>query len=157
MVASSSTRAYRFRSCRCSRKAITRRFTDHGVQPSGVNGSALVELRTNEIALSDIGVWELRSFVLSADGKGFDETTVKETPDFGDLTTRAGFNNTQTLADFANSNAAAIEAVIRGTEMPFEEGQFLEAALFGLLCASEDTKEGMNAFLEKRPANFKGR
>ena len=52
---------------------------------------------------------------------------------------------------------AAIEAVIRGSEMPFEEGQFLEAALFGLLCASEDTKEGMSAFLEKRAANFKGR
>jgi len=52
---------------------------------------------------------------------------------------------------------AAIEAVTRGSEMPFEEGQFLEATLFGLLCASEDTKEGMNAFLEKRPAQFKGR
>jgi enoyl-CoA hydratase len=52
---------------------------------------------------------------------------------------------------------AAIEAVMRGSEMPFEEGQFLEATLFGLLCASDDTKEGMNAFLEKRPANFKGR
>jgi enoyl-CoA hydratase len=52
---------------------------------------------------------------------------------------------------------AAIEAVIRGSEMPFEEGQFLEATLFGLLCASEDTKEGMKAFLEKRPAQFKGR
>ena len=52
---------------------------------------------------------------------------------------------------------AAIEAVMNGSEMPFEEGQFLEATLFGLLCASEDTKEGMQAFIEKRAANFKGK
>ena len=51
----------------------------------------------------------------------------------------------------------ALEAVMSGSEMPFEEGQFLEATLFGLLCATDDMKEGMNAFLEKRPANFTGR
>ena len=52
---------------------------------------------------------------------------------------------------------AAIEAINMGADMPFEEGQLLEATLFGLLCASEDMKEGMAAFLEKRAAKFPGR
>ena len=52
---------------------------------------------------------------------------------------------------------AAIEAVMSGSEMPFEEGQFLEATLFGLLASTEDMKEGMGAFLEKRKAEFRNR
>jgi enoyl-CoA hydratase len=53
--------------------------------------------------------------------------------------------------------SAAIEAVMSGSEMPFEEGQFLEATLFGLLASTEDMREGMAAFLEKRTPNFQNR
>ena len=51
----------------------------------------------------------------------------------------------------------AMEAIEHGLEMPQEEGLFLEAALFGLCCATEDMREGTRAFLEKRPAQFQGR
>ncbi|HLE36476.1 MAG TPA: enoyl-CoA hydratase-related protein [Candidatus Acidoferrales bacterium] len=51
----------------------------------------------------------------------------------------------------------AMEAVEHGMEMPQEEGLFLEATLFGLCCATEDMREGTKAFLEKRPAQFRGK
>ncbi len=50
-----------------------------------------------------------------------------------------------------------MEAVHRGLEMTQEEGLFLEATLFGVCCATDDMKEGTRAFLEKRPAQFKGK
>lgn len=50
-----------------------------------------------------------------------------------------------------------IEAVNKGMEMTLQEGLFLEAALFGVCCATEDKNEGTEAFLKKRPAEFKGK
>jgi enoyl-CoA hydratase len=50
-----------------------------------------------------------------------------------------------------------MEAIERGTEMPLAEGQYLETTLFGLLAATEDMREGTRAFLEKRPAQFRGK
>jgi enoyl-CoA hydratase len=53
--------------------------------------------------------------------------------------------------------ALCIEAVNRGLEMSVEEGLAVEANHFGLLASTEDMREGMRAFLEKRPARFTGR
>jgi len=50
-----------------------------------------------------------------------------------------------------------MEAIERGSEMPLEQGLFLEATLFGVACATEDMREGTRAFLEKRPAAFQGK
>lgn len=50
-----------------------------------------------------------------------------------------------------------LEAVLRGIEMPLDEGLRLEAALFGLCFATADGKEGLAAFLEKRKAAFVGK
>ncbi len=109
-------------------EAVTRRFTDRNAEPAAVNGSALLTLRTNEIALSTIGRWELREFVLSPTTKILQETTVKETPDLG-------FNGTQTFADFVNENAAAIEAEVPGANdntvpATFEGAPFLAGSVF---------------------------
>lgn len=51
----------------------------------------------------------------------------------------------------------AIEAVNRGLDTTIEEGLVLEANHFGLLASTEDMREGMRAFLEKRAAHFSGR
>jgi enoyl-CoA hydratase len=53
--------------------------------------------------------------------------------------------------------SAAKEAIVNGLNMTKENGLRLEGALFGLLFASEDQKEGMRAFVEKRHAEFKGK
>ena len=50
-----------------------------------------------------------------------------------------------------------LEAIRRGLEMPLVEGLVFESTLFGLCASTADMKEGMGAFLEKRPARFTGR
>lgn len=49
---------------------------------------------------------------------------------------------------------AAKEAVHRADEVSLGEGVLFERRLFQALFATEDQKEGMKAFLEKRPAKF---
>jgi enoyl-CoA hydratase len=52
--------------------------------------------------------------------------------------------------------ATAIEAVDRGLDLPLDDALELESTLFGGLANTADMKEGTAAFLEKRPAVFRG-
>ena len=49
-----------------------------------------------------------------------------------------------------------LDAVEQGLGMTLVDGCAHEASLFGLAAATDDWREGTSAFLEKRPATFKG-
>jgi len=61
------------------------------------------------------------------------------------------------LANGPVSLRFTMDAVTDGLEMGIGEAQRNEATLFGLICTTEDMKEGTKAFLEKRPARFQGK
>lgn len=52
---------------------------------------------------------------------------------------------------------AALECVVRGMSLPLDQALRFESGRFGILAASEDMHEGLQAFLDKRPANFQRR
>ena len=72
------------------------------------------------------------------------------------------FNEAKKMAKrFADRGAVALRmaksSVNEGLRMDLEAGLQYEHKCFSLLFATEDQKEGMKAFLEKRPAKFLGR
>ena len=52
--------------------------------------------------------------------------------------------------------AAAMESVHRGSDLALDDGQVLEASLFGVLAGTADMREGTAAFMEKRAPEFRG-
>lgn len=49
------------------------------------------------------------------------------------------------------------DVALRGMDLPLEAGLSLETKALHLLFSTEDQKEGMAAFIEKRPPDFRGR
>lgn len=53
--------------------------------------------------------------------------------------------------------AAVKRVVARGADVPLQTANELEATAFAALFGTHDQREGMRAFVEKRPAKFEGR
>lgn len=53
--------------------------------------------------------------------------------------------------------ASAKRVMLRGGDLELSAANEMEAQAFGVLFGSSDQREGMGAFLEKRPADFKGK
>lgn len=79
--------------------ALTDRFTADQANPSKPNGSALNQIRTNEIALAD--PWELREFNLVGGSAFLQQVTVKDNPDLS-------LKDNAILAQLINDNEAEI-------------------------------------------------
>ena len=75
----------------------------------------------------------------------------------GELIPRAEAIAQKIIANAPLAIQYAMEAVNRGLDLSLADGLYLEATLFGVCCATEDKTEGTTAFLEKRPAQFKGK
>ena len=99
-------------------QAITDRFSAHGALPGAPNDSALIDIRTNEIALSF--QWQLREFRLSPADGFLAPSVLFQTPDFS-------FNFTDTLGRFINENEDIIlterhEVPLQFEGIPFQTG-----------------------------------
>ena len=82
---------------------------------------------------------------------------VNEVVPAGELIARAEAIAAKIIANAPLAIQYAIEAVNHGLDLTLADGLFLEATLFGVCCSTEDKNEGTKAFLEKRPAEFKGK
>ncbi|MEY4579966.1 MAG: hypothetical protein RL701_4669, partial [Pseudomonadota bacterium] len=104
-------------------QAITDRYAGRNAVPDMPNGSALIDIRTNEIALSQGREWQLREFHISPTTGFLEPATLFQTPDFS-------FNNSALLGRFINANEATILTEKHEAPLLFEGAPFQAGAVF---------------------------
>ncbi|WP_158750960.1 enoyl-CoA hydratase-related protein [Acidobacterium sp. S8] len=82
---------------------------------------------------------------------------VEEVVSPGELLARAEQIAKAIAAQASLAIEKCLEAVHAGYDLPLRQALDLEAALFGICCATEDKTEGTKAFLEKRTAVWTGK
>ena len=90
-------------------------------------------------------------------GAGAGGVRREDTPDSDPDTVRNGANLASVLSNSAGAMQSAIDAAAERVETVLSEGMRTERRLFHSLFATEDQKEGMAAFVEKRKAAFRNR
>jgi len=81
---------------------------------------------------------------------------VSEVVEPGDLMPRSKAILESILAVAPQAAASVMDVIDAGYDVPLAEAFELEALHFAKTCATQDKVEGVSAFLEKRPAVFKG-
>ena len=108
-----------------------------------------------------VGVGKAKEMILTGDPVNAAEAKriglVEKTASKGEavLEAREISNRILTRGPIAVSNAK--KAISEGIDMTFEDGLKRETQLFSALFETQDMKEGVEAFLEKRKPNFVGR
>jgi hypothetical protein len=107
-------------------QAITERFAGRNARPDHPGGSAISAVRSNELDFSGNGLWEMRSFALSATSGRLEPVPLVLTPD-------RGFTNTSALASYINANQDAIIAEKHTVPALFNGQPFQAGAVFNNL------------------------
>jgi enoyl-CoA hydratase len=108
-----------------------------------------------------VGVGRARELCMTGEVLGAEEALriglvdVVTAPD--ELMTRARRTATVIAGKAPLAIAAIKRTILRGQDVPLPTANELEATAFAALFGTHDQREGMRAFLEKRPAKFEGK
>jgi len=108
-----------------------------------------------------VGKGKAMELILSGESINSEEAAriglVNRVVELGELILECRLLAAKILANGPLAVRYSIEAINNGLEMPLYEATYLERTLFALTCVTEDMREGIRAFLEKRVPRFKGK